>query len=323
VNGAEQWTAISSFSTSSSIRVRVVVGRQEDRRGAPLSFISMAWKEAHAPLRGGADGGARDVARAWWCIPRAAAAVNRLRVHPRARAESNGYSSGCGAAGGAVRRACPWVRCSSGWESGADAAWWAAAAVSAPRPDDFGRCARDGIQPVMPRIFSPPSSPKALAKRCIRDSRCRAHTPRPGLRAFDDVTAPLHGFEDTDDYWTRARQAGWRISGADAGRERAERSVLPHGPAAPREVGPAVLRGKTAFAGGHCAPFARRRFSRQPRPWLPARRVFCCRRADDAERNKCPPAPKKRTARAPCQPIQASYVYPLATSAPGALYGCR
>src|SRR5205085_6491343 len=30
------------------------------------------------------------------------------------------------------------------------------------------------------------------------------------LRAFDDVvTAPLHGFRDTDDYWTRASSKPW------------------------------------------------------------------------------------------------------------------
>ena len=40
------------------------------------------------------------------------------------------------------------------------------------------------------------------------------------LREFDDVvTAPLHGFRDTDDYWTRASSKPWlrRYRSADAG----------------------------------------------------------------------------------------------------------
>ena len=57
-----------------------------------------------------------------------------------------------------------------------------------------------------------------------RDAVLRART----LREFDDVvTAPLHGFRDTDDYWTRSSSRPWlsRIARANPAHQRAQRPV--------------------------------------------------------------------------------------------------
>ena len=62
------------------------------------------------------------------------------------------------------------------------------------------------------RVFLATLLAKAFAKRTLGhlqfDERrlAKART----LREFDDmITAPLHGFRDTDDYWTRASSAPW------------------------------------------------------------------------------------------------------------------
>lgn len=84
----------------------------------------------------------------------------------------------------------------------------AAAAVSAPvdlmtAGDRLGR----GLVRLYGSVFLTTLKPKSLAKLAHfpglydADAVRRAST----LREFDDVvTAPLHGFRDTDDYWTRA-----------------------------------------------------------------------------------------------------------------------
>lgn len=89
----------------------------------------------------------------------------------------------------------------------------AAAAVSAPLDlmaagDALGR----GFNRVYTRNFLITLKRKSLAKLAhfpdLYDAaRVRAATT---LRAFDDVvTAPLHGFRDADDYWTRASSKPW------------------------------------------------------------------------------------------------------------------
>ena len=89
----------------------------------------------------------------------------------------------------------------------------AAAAVSAPLDlmaagDALGR----GFNLVYARMFLNTLRRKALSKLdqypglFDRSALLQART----LRAFDDVvTAPLHGFSDTDDYWTRASSKPW------------------------------------------------------------------------------------------------------------------
>jgi predicted alpha/beta-fold hydrolase len=88
-----------------------------------------------------------------------------------------------------------------------------AAAVSAPvdlaaAGDALGR----GFNMVYTRAFLATLKHKSLAKLeqhpQLYDA---ARVRRAGtLRAFDDVvTAPLHGFRDADDYWTRASSKPW------------------------------------------------------------------------------------------------------------------
>jgi predicted alpha/beta-fold hydrolase len=84
----------------------------------------------------------------------------------------------------------------------------AAAAICAPvdlmaSGDALGR----GVNMIYTRNFLATMRRKTLAKLarfpdlCDRDRMLAART----LREFDDVvTAPLHGYRDTDDYWTRA-----------------------------------------------------------------------------------------------------------------------
>ena len=88
-----------------------------------------------------------------------------------------------------------------------------AAAVSAPvdlmaAGDALGR----GFNLVYTRAFLATLKVKALEKlerhpRLYDGARVRRAAT---LRAFDDlVTAPLHGFRDTDDYWSRASAKPW------------------------------------------------------------------------------------------------------------------
>ena len=89
----------------------------------------------------------------------------------------------------------------------------AAAAVSAPLDlmaagDALGR----GFNLLYTRAFLATLRRKSTAKLARypglydRDALLRART----LREFDDVvTAPLHGFRDTDDYWTRSSSKPW------------------------------------------------------------------------------------------------------------------
>jgi len=92
--------------------------------------------------------------------------------------------------------------------SAASAVVAAAAAVSAPVDLVAAGNALDaGFNLIYTRNFLNTMTRKTLAKLdrfpdlCDRELVVRART----LREFDDlVTAPLHGYRDTDDYWTRA-----------------------------------------------------------------------------------------------------------------------
>jgi hypothetical protein len=88
-----------------------------------------------------------------------------------------------------------------------------AAAVSAPvdlaaAGDALGR----GFNLVYTRAFLATLKAKSLAKLEQHPQLYDAALVRRAgtLRAFDDVvTAPLHGFRDADDYWTRAAAKPW------------------------------------------------------------------------------------------------------------------
>lgn len=88
-----------------------------------------------------------------------------------------------------------------------------AAAVSAPLDlmaagDALGR----GFNLLYARNFLATLKAKSIAKLVLHPGLYDAARVRAArtLREFDDlVTAPLHGFRDTDDYWTRASSKPW------------------------------------------------------------------------------------------------------------------
>ena len=99
---------------------------------------------------------------------------------------------------------------------------------------------------------------KAFAKHALYPDRIDAARLRAAwtLRAFDDVvTAPLHGFRDTDDYWTRASSKPGlaTIEVPTLVLNARNDPFLPH-EALPRphEVAPAVTL-EQPDEGGHCA----------------------------------------------------------------------
>ena len=83
-----------------------------------------------------------------------------------------------------------------------------AVAVSAPLDlMSAGDALGSGLNVLYARHFLATLKPKALAKLTAHPGLYDAARVRKSgtLREFDDcVTAPLHGFRDTDDYWTRA-----------------------------------------------------------------------------------------------------------------------
>jgi hypothetical protein len=89
----------------------------------------------------------------------------------------------------------------------------AAAAVSAPLDlMAAGDALGGGFNRLYTRAFLATLRRKSIAKLgrypglYDRDAVLRART----LREFDNVvTAPLHGFRDTDDYWTRSSSRPW------------------------------------------------------------------------------------------------------------------
>jgi len=97
--------------------------------------------------------------------------------------------------------------------SGARSIVSAAAAVSAPIDLTAAGNALDrGFNLLYTRAFLRTLKPKSLAKL---ERHPGLYDPAVvsgarTLRAFDNVvTAPLHGFRDTDDYWTRASSKPW------------------------------------------------------------------------------------------------------------------
>jgi len=89
----------------------------------------------------------------------------------------------------------------------------AAAAVSAPVDlMAAGDALGSGFNRVYTAHFLRTLKPKSLAKLARFPGLVDAAAVRRArtLRAFDDaVTAPLHGFRGTDDYWTRASSKPW------------------------------------------------------------------------------------------------------------------
>ena len=152
-----------------------------------------------------------------------------------------------------------------------------AAAISAPLDLMIsGEALGKGFNLFYARHFLVTLKPKALAKHALHPglldpARIRAART---LRAFDDVvTAPLHGFRDTDDYWTRASSkpelANIRVPTLVINAK--NDPFLPHAALpAQHEVGPAVTL-EQPEEGGHCA------FVAGPFPgnldWLPRRIV--------------------------------------------------
>ena len=88
-----------------------------------------------------------------------------------------------------------------------------AAAVSAPVDlVAAGAALEHGLNMIYTRNFLATLIPKALAKLARHPGLFDGHRVRAArtLREFDNlVTAPLHGFRDVDDYWTRASSKPW------------------------------------------------------------------------------------------------------------------
>ena len=149
------------------------------------------------------------------------------------------------------------MRCCAGWAKPATSA-----AIVDARPARFRRRStwrpaaahRRGFNLVYTRMFLRTMKPKALASwrsipACSTATRCCAAR---NLYDFDNVfTAPLHGFRDTDDYWTRAsaKPRAARHPRPGAGAECAQRSV----PARPPPAAAGIARGDARHPahGGH------------------------------------------------------------------------
>lgn len=84
----------------------------------------------------------------------------------------------------------------------------AAAAISAPLDlTAAGNALEQGFCKLYTKMFLKTMKRKSLEKLAIHPGIFRAEIAKAAttLREFDnEVTAPLHGFRDTDDYWTRA-----------------------------------------------------------------------------------------------------------------------
>jgi predicted alpha/beta-fold hydrolase len=151
----------------------------------------------------------------------------------------------------------------------------AAAAASAPLDlavsgDALGR----GLNRLYTRHFLASLKPRSLAKLDRHPGLYDAEALRRAatLREFDDlVTAPLHGFRNTDDYWKRASSRPW-LGGIRVPtlvlNARNDPFVPPPCLPAPREVAPEVVL-EFPDEGGHAG------FVSGPFPgsidWLPRR----------------------------------------------------
>lgn len=150
-----------------------------------------------------------------------------------------------------------------------------AAAISAPVDLMVAGNALDrGFNLVYVRHFLVTMKRKSLAKLARYPGLFDAARVRAArtLREFDDlVTAPLHGFRNTDDYWTRASSKPWlrRIAVPVLMVNARNDPFLPgHALPAPHEVGSSVVLGQPA-TGGHVG-FVSGRFPGHL-GWLPAR----------------------------------------------------
>jgi len=150
-----------------------------------------------------------------------------------------------------------------------------AAAISAPVDLMASGNALDrGVNLLYVRHFLSSMKRRSLAKLVrfpglFDASRVRAAAT---LREFDDVvTAPLHGFRNTDDYWTRASAKPW-LRGIEVPvlvLNARNDPFLPHEALpGPHEVGPAVVLEQPS-SGGHVGFVGARLAS--PLGWLPAR----------------------------------------------------
>jgi predicted alpha/beta-fold hydrolase len=100
-------------------------------------------------------------------------------------------------------------------EAGAAALGMLSCAVSVSAPMDLpaaGDALGQGFNRLYSRLFLSTLKRKAAhkARRFPGVFEAAAARRARSLREFDDVvTAPLHGFRDTDDYWTRAASKPW------------------------------------------------------------------------------------------------------------------
>lgn len=138
-----------------------------------------------------------DTAEMDWALPRLKARFPDLPV----------YAVGVSLGGNVLLK---WLGEEGGAASGLVAR---AAAVSAPLDlMASGEALEHGVNRLYTRVFLGTLKPKVvelLARHpglCDRNRLLQART----LREFDNVfTAPVHGFRDTDDYWTRASSKPW------------------------------------------------------------------------------------------------------------------
>ncbi len=100
-------------------------------------------------------------------------------------------------------------------EQGAAAQSVVERAVAISAPVDLvaaGAALERGLNMIYTRNFLATLKPKSLAKLARHPGLFDGHRVRAArtLREFDDLfTAPLHGFRDVDDYWTRASSKPW------------------------------------------------------------------------------------------------------------------
>ena len=138
-----------------------------------------------------------DTAEADWALPRLKARFPRAPV----------YAVGVSLGGNLLLK---WLG-----EKGSAASDLVARAAAVSAPLDLmasGDALERGINRFYARVFLATLKPKVvdLLERhpglCDRERLLRART----MRQFDDAfTAPVHGFRDTDDYWTRASSKPW------------------------------------------------------------------------------------------------------------------
>jgi predicted alpha/beta-fold hydrolase len=181
-------------------------------------------------------------------------------------------------------------------EQGSDAAGIVAraAAVSAPLDlmaagDALGR----GFNLVYTRAFLSTLKRKALDKLARHPALYEARRVRSArtLRAFDDVvTAPLHGFAGTDDYWTRSSSKPWlaRIAVPTLVINARNDPFMPESALPqPNEVSPAVTL-EFPREGGHVG-FVTGRFPGRL-GWLPRRIIRFLRHRDCTAQREAPAA---------------------------------